>query len=38
MPDSGQEHTTDCNNGFLVSAACLNASVTEKKFQGESST
>lgn len=34
MPDSGQNHTTDGNDGFLVTTACFNALITCNKFKG----
>ena len=33
MPDSGQEHTSDCDDGFLVSAACLDTFIASRKFR-----
>ena len=33
MPDSGQEHTADGDDGFLVPAACFYAAVTARKFR-----
>lgn len=33
MPDSGQNHTTDGNDGFLVTTACFNALITCNKFR-----
>ena len=33
MPDSGQDHTTDGNDGFLVTTACFNALITCNKFR-----
>ena len=33
MPDSGQGHTADGDNGFLVSATCFYAAVTVRKFR-----
>jgi len=32
MPDSGQNHTTDGNDGFLVTTACFDTLVAVGKF------
>ena len=32
MPDSGQDHTTDSNNGFLVTTACFDTLVAVCEF------
>ena len=33
MPDSGQDHTTDCNDGFLMTTSCFYTSITGGKFR-----
>ena len=33
MPDSGQDHTTDSNDGFLVTTACFDMLVARGEFR-----
>lgn len=33
MPDSGQDNTTDSNDGFLVAATCFGTAITVCKFR-----
>ena len=33
MPDSGQDHTADGNDGFFVTTACFYTAITGNKFK-----
>ena len=35
MPDSGQKHTIDSNDGFLVTTTCLYASISISNDSGK---